>query len=257
MQSGRIDVFNTKSAALLRGFLLLVAFAGVCSPARRAFDTVVVRSSLHADTHVDWSSAGALFNQVTDPFSVIEAGGITLSVSMPSGSFLRYDQGMIPNDFDGGWNGNFAPGDHLLYTGLDDFGTPNSGPITISFSQPIYGIGTQFQSVTQAPFTASIRLFDATHNLLASVSSAGLSNNHADNSAIFLGLTNASPSIYSVELEVTSPSDVTFAINTLELVTLPIPEPSDEVLLSIGVFVLAAKYRRTLRKEMHPNSTNR
>lgn len=249
-------ILSIAASATMRMLAVAAMVAGVCASANAAFDPVVVRSSLQADDHVDWSGAGAVYSQVaTNPFSLTSAGGgTTVNVSMPSGSFSRYDQNFVTDDFSGGWNGNFAPGDHVLFTGAMDDGSLNPGPIKIVFSQPVYGVGAQIQSVDQTFFTAEIQLFDASNNLLASATRSGFSSNTADNTAIYLGMASSSTPIYAVQFSITTPTANAFAINTLDLASMPVtitavPEPSTIafIFFSAALLIFMKRGQRVLR----------
>jgi hypothetical protein len=75
---------------------------------------------------------------------------------------LTTSAGTIFKDQQGSpWQGNFAPGDHLI--GMGEL-TP-SIPIDITFAHPVSGIGTQlgYDIISTAPFsfTEALNLYDA------------------------------------------------------------------------------------------------
>lgn len=145
-------------------------------------------------------------------------GGIDTDTQVPPG--CAYD----------GWFGNFAPGDHLLYTGAA-FGT-GSGPMTTVFSRPVSGVGAQYMNDDYGPFTAQISLYNGA-TLLGSFTEPGVSDGAADNSAIFLGAIDLSGAdITSAVFSVVGSGD--FAINQLSLregPLAPVPEPMSVLLL--------------------------
>src|SRR5438105_3098543 len=104
MKSRRLAFLRAASHSAFRVLAVAAAFACCCFSANAAFDTVIVRGALQASDHMDWSGAGATFNQVSNPLSLTSAGGMDVTVSMASGSFVRYDQNFVPDDFSGGWN---------------------------------------------------------------------------------------------------------------------------------------------------------
>lgn len=245
-------------SALLR-YLTLAAVLMAIDGARATPSKVILRGSIQADLNYNWNSAGQLFDTITNPFN-LQPSGPAITASMPAGNFIRYDQGAVPNDFSGGWNGNFAPGAALLYTD-NTIDNTNFGPITFTFSTPIYGFGTQFQSESQEAFTASIQVYDANNNLLNTFSQIGFSNNHADNSAMFLGVVDSAAGFSKVVLSVTtSTGNDPFAINALSLNTshpelLAVPESSSAVLFASGSLLLLWRHKKgapTCRRTIQP-----
>src|SRR5262245_27124844 len=120
-------MFRKLSAWLGLAAAALIALA-IIEPARAGTFLITDRAGVNATDSVDWGKLGPAFTLVPDPFGITSAGGNSLMVSQMAGPFERRDQG-FPS---GGWNGNFALGDHLLWThGSPGFGS--SGPITIDF----------------------------------------------------------------------------------------------------------------------------
>lgn len=161
-----------------------------------------------------------------------------------------------------GFAGNFAAGDNLLYTG-NVFTPPGSGPVTLNFSSPVSGFGTQFNSdgansPVPQPFTAQIAAFDGT-TLLGTFTENGVLDNASDNSAIFLGLIDSTGAdITSAVLSLTSaPPGIStgdFAVNELSLLDGPstaTPEPSSFLLfvtglVPLGILLVSRRGRQAL-----------
>ena len=102
------------------------------------------------------------------------------------------------------------------------------------------------------PITAQLKAFDSAGVLLESYTLEGITTSAADNSALFLGIVRAQADITRLEFSVL-PYQVgslgvfeAVAINRVELLTSPIPEPSAALLLIFGLPLdaLAAQRRR-------------
>jgi len=187
---------------------MVVGLLGLSTRLYAAPVVVTSRATLAGNDFVDWGGFGAPFTVVANPSNVSSnTAAITANVSMPSGQFERRDQSS------GGWDGNFAPGDHLLWTE-----SANVGPMIISFNNPVNGAGAQIQADFFGPFTATINAYDASSTLIGSFTINGNSNPNADNSAIFLGVMDTSPTIKRIEYSVSSVFNNDFAINQLDLI---------------------------------------
>lgn len=220
-------------AGSLLGMLALLALWGP-TVAEPAVVFVGNRADLGADDSIDWAQLGAAFTSVTDPAAITSTGGITGTVNNPLGDLFRLDQST------GGWSGNFAPGDALLWT------VQTTGPIEIELDTPVAGVGAQIQSDAFGGFTGTIRVYDGDDNLLGEYSFPGNSTSDADNTALFLGILSDTEDIsrivFLVEGSLTDPSS-DFAINLVSLVTQgsPIGVPGPMTLLLLGVGLLAAR----------------
>src|SRR5262245_17490070 len=97
----------------------------------------------------------------------------------------------------------------------------------------------------------ALNVFDSGNNLLASFSEAGVGNDHADNSAIFLGVRNDTANIDHITYTNT-PLTLGFSMNQVDLVTgqlTPIPEPGTILLLATSLTGLGiASWRRHVKR---------
>ncbi len=196
-------------------------------------------SALSSNDAIDWGTVGAAGTFPTNPFTGTSVGGQSYTVSQAGQtSFDRVDQG-------NGWNGNFAPGATLLWT-------LGGGPMSISFTNGIFGFGAQIQSSSFDAFGARVEAFDANSSLLGSFTLNGTSTTAGDNSAIFIGLLSTSNDIRKLTFSLDSAAhgDLgNFAIGNGALTTVsPIPEPEIYAMMGVGLLLMGFVVHRR-RKE--------
>jgi hypothetical protein len=191
---------------------------------------------LNGSDSFDWAkNYGPEFSDIPNGSTAVSnSGALTATINFAGGGDgQRMDQGS-------GWNGNFNPGEALLWTN-----SPGQGPITFDFAQRLTGLGTNIQADFLGPFTALLQVFDSNGNLIDSVSRNGNSNPNGDGSAIFIGLANE-VGIASATFSLTSCAcDTTdFAIGSLDVTS--VPEPGSCALLAtgFGLTVLSGYLRR-------------
>ncbi len=112
------------------------------------------------------------------------SGGVLGHVSLATDSGEILEQGY---DF----FGNFAYTDYVLYTGT------GSGPITLTFTNPVSHVGGQIMSAAHGAFTGRIDAYNG-NTLLGSFTEVGTSNSNGDNSAIYLGVADNAAEITKV-----------------------------------------------------------
>jgi|SRR5579859_598318 len=200
---------------------------------------VTSRALFNGNDFVDWGSLGPAVSSVSNPVTTTSNGGLSVNISEPAGTdFKRVDQG-------NGWDGNFAPGDSLLWT---NFGDPGPGPITIDFASPISGAGAQIQDNRHSTTFATIDAYNG-GTLLGSFTEAGpgFSTPQGDNTAIFIGIEDLSGANITRLVFSTGVQD--FAINRMDLLTpktSPVPEPSSCLLLFSVLGVTVGPIRRMI-----------
>jgi hypothetical protein len=210
--------------------VLSLAIFGFGSSAAKADSVAISTSRSGFNDTASWSGTCASNLASTSSTS---SNGVTVTATDATGG-IATDIQSPPGCSYGGWNGNFAPGDALVYS-ANDFGTGSSGPITLSFSSPVSGIGTQFQSEDFGSFTAVIQLYDGS-TLLGTFTENGVSGSGGNNSAVFLGgIDSTGANITSAVLSVTNTASGRddFTVNQVSLVDAP--EPGTISLLAIGL----------------------
>ena len=174
-------------------------------------------NSFGANDYYDWGTLGP--GTTVNNFSTVTSNlgkSATISQASASGTFQILKQSLTPNTWsEGGWNGNFTPGDNLLST------NSTGGPITITFTNPVHGALTQIQRNAFGNFTANLTAYGVNNNTLGTFSLAGLSTSNADNSAIFIGVKDSTASIAKLTFSVPGsvPGNEYFSINRFYLNT--------------------------------------
>jgi hypothetical protein len=169
----------------------------------------------------------------TTPQEFTSTSGITGTATLAEdGNGAIYEQCCV--GIDGTFDGNFAPGDLLFYT-------EKSGPLTMKFDTALSTVGAQISANTYGAFTAEIRAFDGNRYLGMFMENGELTTN-ADNSNIFLGVSDTVEGITSIVYSLTASQGLLtdFAINQMSVAPAPVREPASLSVLCAGLisFVL-------------------
>jgi hypothetical protein len=128
-----------------------------------------------------------LQNQFSSPLNFTSTGGTSGTANF-SGLGGLFEQCCVGAN--GNYNGDFAPGDTVLAIGTNG--------LSINFNTPVQIVGTQIQDNRIGDyFTAEILAFNG-NVLLGTFTENGFTGDVGDNSAIFLGVEDATADISSV-----------------------------------------------------------
>jgi hypothetical protein len=194
--------------ALVGFFLvLLVRLSGWTD----ALVQVTSQAAQAANDSVSWSQLGPDGTLLTTTsFNADSGGGLVTGTLNASNSIVSVACSASPSC---SWASGFAGGDTLVWT--SDGGNGGTGPLTISFANPVSGAGALIQADGPGQFTVKITAFNGS-TTLGSFSQTSDSNGDAT----YLGVSDSSgANITSVEYQLTScVGDCTdFAIDTLLL----------------------------------------
>ena len=234
-------------------------------PVEAATFLVTERVALGGNDEVNWGSLGKVFNPLAPDFSVFlpnsfsitSQDGLSLDVNIAPSNNPRVTPPFVFQTLPSpGIRSNFAPGDFILFGGIDPTGfiplppgTPDPGtkgngrPLTINFAQPVFGAGTQIAvDASQLKIETFISAFDNADNLLGSFSIPNISSLALDNSAAFLGIRSDTANISRL---VFSSSNEQFGLAINQVSIFAVPEPTYTLaILAFGIAGAVLKLRQ-------------
>ena len=245
----QIKSLRKQKSRLKNTLISALAFLGTFCTSADALTLVASRTDLNANDLLNWSSLGTILDLsdirpgdfLPNTFSATSDGGIGIDIGLPLASspivtppFVFETSSTAPT--------NFAAGDYVLAGGFSpggDFQNPalgNGGPISLSFSRPILGAGTQLAVDDTFTYDLFVTAFDLNDNLLGTFSVGGTSSTALDNSAAFLGVISDTPNIARLVFRSSEPNRA-IALNNLSLLSsVPVPEPSAQgMILILGI----------------------
>ncbi len=233
--------------------LVIAALALILGGVGRAKATTILVTTRPAGADlVDWGQLGADLSTSSSPQSFISTNGVTGTVS-DNATLERVDQNAVPGVFSNSfWNGNFAPGDHLLWN------QDNGNLFTLTFSTPQSQVGAQIMTNVFGPFTGQISAYDSSSNLLGAFTEAGDSEFTTDDSAIYIGVASTGSDISRITFGLVD-SDGFANRNVINQLSLgrgvsASPEPASLTLLGLSVFGLMGYAGLRRRKKAAPTA---
>jgi hypothetical protein len=214
--------------------LMGLALLGIAVPSQsQAISEVTTRAGIMQNDYTDWGQLGLPYTEVASGSTARSfVYGVVTTFSQPGNlNFERVDQSPT-----GGWSGNFATGDHLLWNWWN---WNYTGTITLTFNKGLLAVGAQIEGDTYGTFGATIQAFNKLGVSLGSFSEDGYSAGGDGNSAIFLGVSDTSADIFKIVYTVNVNGVATdFAINQLAMRTSTVPLPPSVLLLGSGLLGL-------------------
>lgn len=228
------SLFSLRGA--LQGVMLLGA-AALAGQAGAAITASTSRVSLNGDVLMSWGSTD--FTDVTGSHTV-SASGLSATATLATGSMAVFQNAPTGSV----WAGNLGPDEFLLATYDVNSFQDLPGPISISFSQAVGGVGFNVQHFSVGVFTGTLSFFDAGNALLGTVTAIGTSSLTPNGSAPFIGGYSGALDISKVEISVnTVLGNQALGINQMSLVTTAIPEPASLLLFSLGLAAVGLRRR--------------
>jgi hypothetical protein len=234
-------LMNRKNQILMFG-LLIVGLA--CSTTKAGFVLVTTRTDLNATGQLNLATLGPAGTTLPTSTNITANTGEVVTITQASGSPQRVDQSAPVF----GWNGNFLPGEALIWTIY-------GGPVTYNFgANKVSSFGYQIQpDVYAGRFTAFISVLDDNNNEIARFTRDGASSGTPNGSALFIGVAATDSSSYFSRIRFgiqTGGNPLNFAYNSPSFAI--VPEPGTVVLgvISACALVIVKKRRGVARKSV-------
>jgi hypothetical protein len=213
-----IEVNRQPSAAvkgLALGTAVFIMLAAGALPARAGIAQVNSRKALAGNDLLDWSQIAGL-GTFSTPVNLTTNKGLAAILSSTGVLGPATEGAGVP------WDGNFADGAPLVFTGQNGA----SGPIVITFATPVSAVGAQMDYNQYAPpsdpfpFNITMSLYNGDGQLLAAFTAQGEMYAKDNNSAVFIGAVDSQAEISQVVFSTTTsaaPYPGSFAINNVSL----------------------------------------
>jgi len=210
------------------------------------FTDYATRAAQNPTDSIDWSQLGAAVTQFGTPqFVNTASGNLAVVGNIDFSPFVRVDQG-------NGWNGNFASGENLVWTGnAAQNGIGGEGPFSIVLQNPVESFGFGIETHLSGPFTATVQAYGVNGAPLFADTFSGVSGGAlGTGSELFIGMGDtAGGNIGSILISTSNAAGGSandFAINDPSFTYAP--EPGSMALLGSALLGVAGMLRRSVLK---------
>ncbi len=234
---------SLKKTLMKKTLLIAIVFFSVGTLANADTFTVYATSAAqNASDFIQWSQLGPAVTQFGTPQFVFTGdGNLAVVGNIDFSPFVRVDQG-------NGWNGNFANGENLVWTGNAN-GLGGEGPFALVLQTPALSFGFGIETAQTGPFMATVEAYGQNGDPLFSDTFNGVSGGAiGTGSELFVGMGDtAGANIGSILISTSSPNGAVnnFAINDPGF-TYATPEPGSMALLGSALLGAVGMLRRKL-----------
>src|SRR3984893_13885501 len=218
------EVFMIRRAGLPTQYVLI--FLALFSTTAAWADSLVLvtsQATQGSNDSVQWSQFGADGTTLGTKSSATSVRGTAATLSLTGSSSLV---SVVCPASPCSWAGTgFTPTDSLIWT--SDAGNGGNGPLTLSFSRGISGVGALIQADAPGPFTAQIQVMNGATSLGLPLTVTS----NANGDATYIGIldqtgANITSVVFSLTTCAGTCTNADFAIDTVNLVTAPATQVS-------------------------------
>jgi hypothetical protein len=188
-----------------------------------AFTLTNSPADIGANGLIDWTDIGPSRTLILDPAFTIDIKGtpFVATISEPPVGSDGFELRNQRPPFEGGWSGDFAPGEAVLFNGRD-----NLGNLGFNFSSAIQAIGFQMEPNLFTSSTGFVELFDIDNQSLGILNfSIDGPQGFANDTATFVGIVSDEQNIAAILINLNNTGS--FVLNS-PIVRAPFIGPTGE-----------------------------